>query len=77
MDGFYWDVDGEQVKIIFSMIRDAEWLNDEHDAVFFDYLDHLGICVMKIDLEDEDGILGEYEQEVWSMLLQASDLDAS
>lgn len=77
MDGFWWDVDGEQVKIIFSMIRNAYWLDDDHDVIVFDYLDHLGISVMKIDLEDDDGEMDEYSQEVWSMLLQASGLDAS
>ena len=76
MDGFYWNVDGEQVKIIFSMIRNAEWIGDGNDTMMFDFLDYY-TSVSRLDMEDVDGNMDEYYSEVWSMLLQASGLDAS
>ena len=76
MDGFNWDVDGETIRIIFSLIRNAQWLNDEaataKDAIVFEYLDHPYVCVMQADLDLEGS---EYDRELWNMLLQATDLD--
>lgn len=74
MSSFKWDVDGEMVDIVFSLIRNAEWLNeDTKDAIVFEYLDHPYICVMQVDLDMDN----DREREIWEMLLQVSGLDAT
>jgi hypothetical protein len=74
MGSFTWEVDGERVEIIFSLIRNARWLDDDHDAVCFDFRDHEDICVMAIDLDLENS---EYGRDLWQMLLQVTNLDAT
>lgn len=74
MRGFTWKYAGENVDIIFSLIRNGRWLTDDHDAILFDYLDCEEICVMLIDLDIEES---EYDRNLWNMLLQVTNLDAS
>lgn len=75
MDGFDWDYDGEPIHVVFSLIRNARWLNeDTKSSVTFDYLDYEDVVVMSADLDVEDS---EYDRELWSMLLQVTNLDAS
>lgn len=74
MSSFTWKIDGEWVEIIFSLIRNARWLDDDRDAMVFEYRDYPYVCVMAIDLDIEES---EYGREVWNMLLQVTNLDAS
>lgn len=79
MDGFDWILaSGEQVKILFSLIRKSEWLGDDQDAIILNYDDQeFFASIFKMDFEDDDGNLTEYGQTVWPLLLQYTGLDAS
>ena len=77
MSSFWWNVDGEPVEIIFSLVRNGRWAEyqGERVGVRFDYLDYnnddLGsISIGLSELED----LGE---DVSQMLLQVLDLEAT
>lgn len=74
MSDFAWLVDGEWVNIVFSLIRNGRWLNDDKDAILFDYLDHEMIMVGLAELDIEEN---EYDRDLWDMLLQVTNLKAS
>jgi hypothetical protein len=78
MGSFNWDVDGQDVRIVFSLIRNAKWLDTKgtgrRDAIVFDYLDYDTIVVSLADLDIEES---EYDRELWTMLLQVTGLDAT
>lgn len=77
MGSFKWEVDGEWIEIVFSLIRNGQWLDPEGEyrgAIMFDYLDHEAIVVSLNDLDVDDN---EYDRDLWNMLLQVTNLDAS
>lgn len=78
MGSFRWDVDGEMVDIVFSLIQNARWLDTKgtgrRDIVVFDYLDHEDIVISLADLDVEES---EYDRDLWNMLLQVSGLETT
>lgn len=80
MGSFSWEVDGEVVEIVFSLIRNGQAImgQDSYEgqirAIRFDYLEHEDIVVYLADLDIEDS---EYDRDLWNMLLQVTNLDAS
>jgi hypothetical protein len=78
MGSFKWRVDGEVINIIFSLIRNARWLDPRNqgnkNTIVFDYLDYEDVFVGVTDLDIEEN---EYDRELWSMLLQATNLEAT
>lgn len=74
MSYFFLEADGERIQVFFSLIRNARWVGEDQEIISFDYLDHLDISVYKIDLDVDES---EYGREVWNMLLQVTNLDAS
>ena len=74
MGSFKWQYGGEWIEIVFSLIENAEWLDDDHDVVVFDYLDYSAVMVGLDDLDIEES---EYDRDLWNMLLQVTNLDAT
>lgn len=72
MKSFWWNIDGEPVEIIFSLVRNGRWSEWEgrRNGVFFDYLDYEDIPISLPELED----LGE---DVSQMLLQVLNLEVT
>jgi hypothetical protein len=77
MKSFWWNIGGEPVEIIFSLVRNGRWAEwqGRRVGVRFEYLDYnddnLGsISISLPDLED----LGE---DVSQMLLQVLNLEAT
>lgn len=78
MGSFKWEVDGELIEIVFSLIRNGRWVDPDsegrRDMIAFDYLDYEDIYVTLADLDVDDN---EYDRDLWDMLLQVTNLDAS
>jgi len=72
MKSFWWNIGGEPVEIIFSLVRNGRWIESEGQriGVFFDYLDYESIAIALFELED----LGE---DVSQMLLQVLNLETT
>ncbi len=71
MKSFWWNIDGEPVEIIFSLVRNGRWAEYEGErvGVRFDYLDHESVGIALADLEEMP--------EVHQMLLQVLNLEAT
>jgi hypothetical protein len=72
MKSFWWNIGGEPVEIIFSLVRNGRWMESSgrRVGIWFDYLDYENIDMGLTDLED----LGE---DVSQMLLQVLNLEAT
>lgn len=65
---FWWkDDDGRDLQIYFSLCENGAWVGEEKDFISFDYTDHYDIYISKTDVNEE----------VWNMLLQVLNLEAT
>lgn len=72
MSSFWWNVEGELIEIIFSLVRNGRWAEwqGQRGGIFFDYLEYEDIPISFPELED----LGEETQQ---MLLQVLNLETT
>lgn len=67
MASFWWKQYGEKIEIFFSECRNGRWRSEQKQCIKFDYLDYYDLFICSEDVEED----------VWRMLLQVLDLDAT
>jgi hypothetical protein len=81
VDSFKWKIKGKWADIVFSLIRNGRTIyanldtdytdNEELIGIRFDYLGHENISV---SLGDLDITNNDYDQKLWAMLLQVTNI---
>jgi hypothetical protein len=84
MGSFRWIVEGKIIEIIFSLIRNSRPIYASRSTKYtnageligirFDYLDYedISVGIGDLDIENDD-----YHKELWNMLLQTSNVEAT